>query len=190
MTTTVRPADLTALRQEHPGTRLLDVRTPGEFAAAHIEGSYNVPLPDLAEHRAELAGSTDPVVLICQSGMRASKAEEQLTAAGLNHIHVLDGGVNAWKAAGLPTLKAEGKAKWELERQVRLVAGGIVAASIVASVWVPEARFVGGAVGAGLVFAAVTNTCAMGMALMKLPYNRSNTATCDMPTVAGALTAK
>lgn len=67
-----------------------------------------------------------------------------------------------------------GAEKWSLERQVRLVAGAIVLVSILLSIAWPAARFVAGFVGAGLVFAAVSNTCMMGMLLAKLPYNRAS----------------
>lgn len=153
--------------------RLLDVRTSGEFTTAHVPGSYNVPLDLLTEHRDELAAHLDEdVVLVCRSGARAGQAEQVLAraAADLPNLHVLTGGVVAWEAAGGPLVR--GEERWELERQVRLVAGSIVLLSVLASLVVPWAVWVAGAVGAGLAGAALTNTCAMGMALARLPYNR------------------
>jgi hypothetical protein len=79
-----------------------------------------------------------------------------------------------------------GEAPWALERQVRLVAGGIVASAVAASVVWPPARFVAGAVGAGLVIAALTDTCAMGAALARLPYNTRSRAACGVPGPVGA----
>jgi hypothetical protein len=81
-----------------------------------------------------------------------------------------------------------GQARWDIERQVRLVAGSIVLISIIVSIWVPAARFVAGFIGAGLTFAALSNTCAMGMLLSKLPYNRANT--CDVNAVVDQLTGR
>lgn len=186
----LRPDDLEALRAERPDLRVIDVRTPGEFADGHIPGSYNVPLADLPAHRDELRASRGgPVVLVCRSGRRAGQAEAQLATAGLTGVHVLDGGVAAWQAGGRPVSQLDiAGAPWALERQVRLVAGGLVAAATAASVVWPPARFVAGAVGAGLVVAALTDTCAMGSALARLPYNRRGTAACDLPTVAAAIT--
>jgi rhodanese-related sulfurtransferase len=185
----LHPLELDQLRAERPDVRVIDVRTPGEFAHRHIPGSYNVPLPDLAEHRAELRAATGPVVLVCESGRRASTAETQLRDAGFGEVHVLDGGVAGWAAAGQPVSRiSDTKAPWALERQVRLVAGGIVASAVAASLIWPPARFLAGAVGAGLVFAAVTDTCAMGLLLGRLPYNRRGAASCDLPTVVAPLT--
>lgn len=188
--TAFAPTDLERLRTEHPDVRVLDVRTPGEFAARHIPGSYNVPLPDLSEHQAELTASdAGPVVLVCESGRRAGMAEQQLVEAGLGRIHVLDGGVAAWERSGRELAKLDtDDAPWALERQVRLVAGSIVLASILASVAWPPARYLAGAVGAGLVFAAASDTCAMGMLLGRLPYNRRQQGTCDMPSVVAQIT--
>jgi rhodanese-related sulfurtransferase len=185
----LRPIDLERIRVDRPDARVIDVRTPGEFAGRHIPGSYNVPLPELAEHQAELtAASTGPVVLVCESGRRAGMGEIQLADAGLGDIHVLEGGVAAWEANGLPLARLEGHdLPWTLERQVRLVAGTLVASSVAASVIFPPAAFLAGAVGAGLAVAALTDTCTMGLVLSKLPYNR-RPAACDMPTVVEQLT--
>ncbi|CAN7343460.1 rhodanese-like domain-containing protein [Terrabacter sp. LjRoot27] len=151
--------------------RLLDVRTPAEFTTAHIPGSYNVPLPLLREHRDELRTHLDDdVVLVCRSGARAMQAETLLGSTGLANLHVLTGGVSAWEVAGGPLNR--GAQAWELERQVRLVAGGIVLTGVLASVKLPAFKWVSAAVGAGLTGAAVTNSCAMGKALSMLPYNR------------------
>lgn len=188
MTITARrlsASGLHELLESDDAPRILDVRTPVEFEAMHIPGSYNVPLDNLREHRDELRTHLDEdVVLVCRSGNRAEQAEKALAEVGLPGLHVLDGGVLAWRATGAPV--EEGRQTWDLERQVRLVAGGIVFASIVASTVAPKARFVAGGIGAGLTGAALTNTCAMGMALSKMPWNR-RTPSCDMDAVVDAL---
>jgi rhodanese-related sulfurtransferase len=188
MTITARRLDAAALGellQSEDAPRVLDVRTPAEFETAHIPGSYNVPLDTLREHRAELRRHLDEdVVLVCRSGNRAEQAEKALAEVGLPGLHVLDGGIVAWQSAGAAV--TEGRQTWELERQARLVAGGIVLASIVASTVFPTAKWVAGGIGAGLTGAALTNTCAMGMALAKMPWNR-RTSSCDLDTVVEAL---
>ncbi|MFF7389403.1 rhodanese-like domain-containing protein [Streptomyces scabiei] len=179
--------DPTALRDltgNSDSPRLLDVRTPGEFRTAHIPGSYNVPLDTLREHRAELLRHLDEdVVLICRSGARAARAEEALAEAGLPNLRVLDGGVTAWEAAGGPLTR--GPDRWDLERQVRLVAGLLVLLTGVAGVFLPGLHLIGTAIGAGLTVAALTNTCALGMLLAKLPYNRGPRT--DIDAVVAAL---
>lgn len=181
---TIDTPELRQLRLDDPEVRLLDVRTPGEFQSAHIEGAYNVPLDQLGEHVEELARLHHPIVVVCQSGARASKAADRLAAAGKVNLRLLTGGMNAWQAAGGEVMRPAAE-KWSLERQVRLVAGVIIVASIIVSVVAPPARFVAGAVGAGLTFAAITNSCAMGSLLSKLSYNRG--AVCDFDAVVRQL---
>ncbi|CCK24645.1 hypothetical protein BN159_0266 [Streptomyces davaonensis JCM 4913] len=178
------PAALRELTRSGEGPRLLDVRTPGEFRTAHIPGSYNVPLDTLREHRAELLNHLDEdVILVCRSGARAAQAEQALAEGGLPNLRVLDGGVMAWESAGGPLTR--GPARWDLERQVRLVAGSLVLVTGAAGLFVPGLHLIGTAVGAGLTVAALTNTCAMGMLLSKLPYNRGPRT--DLDTVVAAL---
>src|SRR5215208_3750723 len=81
--------------------KLLDVRSPAEFEAVHIPGSYNVPLDQLPEHRHELRSLERPLVLVCRSGARAHQAELLLREIGLWQLSVLDGGLQAWERAGL-----------------------------------------------------------------------------------------
>lgn len=187
MNDTSAKLDTASLRARLNGPRpprLLDVRTPGEFAAAHIPGSYNVPLDMLREHRDELCRHLGEAVLICRSGGRAGQGEKVLAEAGLCNIRVLEGGITAWEAAGAP-LNRDGRKRWDLERQIRLVAGTIVLAAVVGSVALPALKWGAAFVGAGLTFAALTNTCAMGMLLAKLPYNRG--ASCDLQTIMARL---
>src|SRR5690242_14568176 len=121
-------------RLESPAPpRIIDVRTPGEFETAHIAGAYNVPLNLLREHREEIVSHLDEqVVLVCRSGQRAAEAEETLRAGGLANVHILDGGITAWEAAGFAVNR--GAQRWDLERQVRLVAGSIVVAGVLGSI--------------------------------------------------------
>ena len=180
---TLDAAELRLLVESGTGPRLIDVRTPGEFEAAHVPGAYNVPLDLLREHRDELRRHLDEqVVLICRSGQRAGQAEQALAAAGLPNLRLLAGGMTAWQAAGGPV--RHGKPRWDLERQVRLVAGAIVVSAVLAGVFVPPVTWLAGLVGAGLVVAALSNTCLLGLLLAKLPYNRG-----PRPTVEAVVSA-
>lgn len=161
--------------------RLLDVRTPAEFAATHIPGSYNVPLDTLREHRAELRGSLDDVVLVCRTGARAAQADRALGEAGMTNVHILDGGIAAWEAAGAPLNR--NRSRWDLERQVRLVAGVLVLTGVVGGLALPGLEWLAAAIGAGLTIAALTNTCMMGMLLAKLPFNRTTACSAESMVV-------
>ena len=152
---------------------LIDVRTPAEFEAGHIPGAVNVPLDELKASLDEVCSVLDDhhdVVLVCRSGARAGQAQEALQSAGLTSPAVLSGGIVDWEKTGGAVDR--GRQSWELERQVRLAAGSLVVAGIVGSTVAPKAKWLSGFVGGGLVFAAVSNTCAMGMALAKMPWNR------------------
>jgi hypothetical protein len=99
-------------------------------------------------------------------------------------VKVLDGGMLAWQSADAPVNR--GRPRWDLERQVRLVAGSIVLLCILGSLLIPGLQWIAALLGAGLAVAALTNTCAMGMLLAKLPYNRRS-ASCDLDTIVRQL---
>nr|WP_267869591.1 rhodanese-like domain-containing protein [Massilia agrisoli] len=87
-------------------TTILDVRTPDEFAAGHLRDAKNIPLADLGARIGELdKQKTKAVVVVCQQGARADKAVRMLQKAGFDDVVSLDGGLTAWTAAGLPTVK-------------------------------------------------------------------------------------
>ena len=177
MPQTANCIDAATMRERLGDVEVIDVRTPGEFEAVHLVSARNRPLDQLDEYVDEIRELVDrgeEVVLVCRAGSRAHQAQERLLAAGLPDIPILEGGMLAWQDADGEVV--QDVIRWDLERQVRLVAGGIVAASIAVSVVYPPARFVAGAVGVGLVGAASTNTCAMGMLLSRLPYNRPKAA--------------
>ena len=174
--------ELRRAQQADARIRVLDVRTASEYENAHIAGAYNVPLDLLAEHAADLRdASGGAVVLVCQSGQRAQKAEALLRGAGMPNARVLDGGMQAWLREGLPTTRI--RPRVSLERQVRIVAGTIVAlGSIAALTLAPAWALLPMAIGTGLVVAGLSDTCAMGMLLARLPYNRS-AASCDTESI-------
>lgn len=170
---TVPPQTLQAWLEAPEQVTVIDVRSPAEFATAHIHGSYNVPLPLLGEHAAQVADRIDHrTVLVCQSGVRATDAQRRLAAVGMGDLHVLEGGVPAFQRAGGPVIR--GRARWALERQVRLVAGSLVTAGVISSLWKRPALALAAAVGAGLTISALTDTCAMARVLSALPYNRDS----------------
>ncbi|MDZ7734221.1 MAG: rhodanese-like domain-containing protein [Acidimicrobiia bacterium] len=170
---------------EDPDVRLLDVRTPPSTAPRTSRLLQRAPRHARGA-RGELGRHlTEPVVLVCRSGNRASRAGERLASTGMSNLHVLEGGIQSWDDGQRPLRR--GRERWDLERQVRLVAGGLVVTGIVGSLAVPRLKYLAGAVGAGLTVAALTDTCLMGTLLAKLPYNRD--AGCDIDAVVRELTA-
>lgn len=179
-------SDLHGLLQSPHPPRVLDVRSAAEFEHAHIAAAYNVPLHLLGEHAAELRAVSDrAIVLVCQSGQRARRADELLRQAGMTALQVLDGGMAAWQHAQLPVARV--RARISLERQVRMLAGSLVAggaaAALLAHPWWAAVPLV---IGSGLVFAGATDTCGMGLLLARLPFNRA-TASCDTDAIVRRL---
>jgi glyoxylase-like metal-dependent hydrolase (beta-lactamase superfamily II)/rhodanese-related sulfurtransferase len=168
----------TALRTSTPPL-LVDIRLPAEYRAVHLEPSRLLPLDEIAKRRDELPRDRE-LVLVCRTGSRARLAAAEL--AGFR-TRVLEGGVVAWQEAGHPVV--EGKAHIGLERQVRIIAGAMAAVGGMLAVAVsPWFGLVPAFVGAGLVYAGITDRCGMAMLLGKLPYNRGGAdpgGTCAAP---------
>jgi rhodanese-related sulfurtransferase len=179
--TTIAPAQVHALKASGQPVELIDVRTPAEFGAVHAPYARNVPLDSLKPK--ELTGSRDPgagpIYVICQAGGRSRQACEKLQAAGFENVVNVDGGTSAWIDAGLPVVR--GKKAISLERQVRIAAGLLVLVGSLLGLVYPAFCGLAAFVGAGLVFAGVTDTCGMGMLLARMPWNRGGNSppTCD-----------
>ncbi len=174
---TIEPARLKELIDGGKPIDLIDVRTPVEHRAVHLPAARLTPLDALdaqAVTQARPSGADGPCYVLCKSGARSRKAAQRLTAAGVESV-VVEGGMDACAAAGLEVVR--GKAAMSLERQVRIVAGTLVFVFTVLGVLVtPWLLIVPGFVGAGLVFAGVTDTCGMGMMLARMPWNRAGYA--------------
>lgn len=153
---------------------VFDVRTPAEFQEVHVPGSTNLPLGDLAGRAHELhdMAAKRPVVLVCRTGRRAEEARAELSRKGLAGVRILEGGIASWVDAGLPVVR--GKAAISLERQVRIIAGTLVVLGVLLGLFLhPAFSLFSAFVGAGLVHAGLTDTCAMAMILAKMPWNRA-----------------
>lgn len=172
-TSTITPQQLFQLSQSGQDIDLIDVRTPVEFREVHACLARNVPLDQLdpAKVMESRAARTAPLYVICRTGARAAQACQKLQAAGCANLVNVEGGTSAWEQAGLPVER--GKKAVSLERQVRMAAGALVLAGtllgyLVHPYWNGIATFVG----AGLLFAGITDTCGMGMLLARMPWNR------------------
>jgi rhodanese-related sulfurtransferase len=171
---TITPQD--AARLLHEGATLVDVREPDEHARERIPGARNLPLSRLEE--AELAVHQGrPVLFHCRSGARTQGNAARLAAkAGACEAYVVEGGLQAWKQAGLPVAE-DRRQPLELMRQVQIAAGSMVVLGVLLGVLVsPWFLALAGFVGAGLVFAGVTGTCGLANLLRLMPWNRAATA--------------
>jgi rhodanese-related sulfurtransferase len=163
--------DVKGLREALEGdATLIDVREYAEYAGGRVRGARLVPLGDLATRAREI-DREKPVYLICRTGRRSSEAQRELCALGFAEVVNVKGGLMAWQEAGYP-VERDAKAPWALERQVRLVAGLLVVAGALLSAFVAQPFvWLAGFVGLGLAYSAVTDSCAMGLLLAKLPWN-------------------
>ncbi len=170
---TITPRELDAQHQSGVAIDVIDVRTPMEFREIHCPFARNVPLSDLDPKAVMTArnGGSGPLYVICKSGSRGRQACEKFAAAGYFNVVNVEGGSAAWAECGLPVTR--GKKAVSLERQVRIAAGLMVVIGAVLGYFV-HPYFIGlsAFIGAGLVFAGVTDTCGMGMALARMPWNR------------------
>lgn len=162
------------------GCQVIDVREPAEVATERIPGLRLLPLSSFDRHVSSVA-TDQPVYLVCQSGKRAADAAQRLARRGHPDVRVLEGGLLAWSAAGLPVEKGTSRV-WSLERQVRFVAGALsLAGALLAAFVAPEFVALSGLVGAGLMFAGITDTCGMAMILARMPWNQRTALTCTVP---------
>jgi rhodanese-related sulfurtransferase len=169
----ITPVQLKDLFTASKSIHLIDVRTPAEFREVHVEFARNVPLDRLDPAAIPGAGPPgEPLYVICRSGSRGRQACERIRAAGNRAVINVEGGTLACLDVGLPVV--HGRKTISLERQVRIAAGLLVLVGAVLG-WLVHPVLVGlsAFVGAGLVFAGLTDTCGMGMVLARMPWNRA-----------------
>ena len=171
--TTISPQKLHDIVQSGQNVELIDVRTPVEYREVHVGCARNVPLDqlDAAKIAAGRSQPSQPLYVICRSGSRGKQACEKFLAAGYTNVVNVEGGTQAWDQAGLAVVR--GQKAISLERQVRIAAGSLVLIGSLLGYfahpyWLGLSAFVG----AGLVFAGVTDTCGMGMLLARMPWNQ------------------
>ena len=156
---------------------LIDIREAEEFAREHIRGARHVPLSALDRHDFDRERADGKAAIFqCQSGRRTEMNRDRLIALGFSQSYVIEGGLNAWRAAGLPS-HLDRKQPMELQRQVQITAGSLVLAGVVLSVAVsPWFTLLSAGIGAGLVYTGVSGSCLMGQLLALMPWNRAATA--------------
>ena len=181
--TTISPQELGELRNAGTEIDLLDVRSPVEYREVHVDFAWNVPLDQLDPQtvmQARNGAKDEPLYVVCRAGSRGAIACDRFRDAGFANVVNVKGGILACEQAGLPLIR--GKKTVSLERQVRIAAGSLVLLGAVLG-WVIHPAFIGlsAFVGAGLIFAGITDTCGMGMMLARMPWNRCSQepTTCD-----------
>lgn len=167
---TMEIAELVRAKTSGRALQLIDVRSTMEFRAGHLPGAISIPMAEIESRLPDLAADA-PIVLVCQSGRRATMVAERLAARGVD-AQVLAGGTTAWMSAGHDVV-ASVNTRWSLERQVRFGAGllvltGVALAMAVDTQWTFLAAFAG----AGLTFSGVTDICLLGALLARMPWNR------------------
>ncbi|MBI3862312.1 MAG: rhodanese-like domain-containing protein [Planctomycetia bacterium] len=172
--TSMNPQALSELCSQGRKIDLIDVRTPVEYGEVHVEFARNIPLDQLdpaAVMQAQTASTEEPLYVVCRSGGRGRQACEKFFEAGYTNVVNIEGGTLACIEAGLPVVR--GRKAISLERQVRIAAGSLVLLGAVLG-WLVHPAFFGlsAFVGAGLIFAGITDTCGMGLLLARMPWNQ------------------
>lgn len=168
--TPLKPDRVAALLSERCAT-LIDIREADEFARRHVKGALSRPLSSFETAHLQLEPGRD-VVFTCRSGMRTASNCDRLSALVVGPAYVLEGGLDAWAAAGLP-VETNRKAPLELMRQVQIAAGLLVLLGVGLGLAVDRAFFgLAAAIGAGLTFAGLTGFCGLARVLVFLPWNR------------------
>lgn len=159
-----------ALRLMNEGALLIDVREPDEHARERIPNAKLVPLSRLTTRLER--NEAQLLIFHCRSGSRTGAAAEKLAAAASGDAYILRGGLDAWKAAGLPVL-TDYRRPVEMIRQVQIAAGSLVLIGVALGALLhPGFYALSGFVGVGLVFAGTTGTCGMARILSLAPWNR------------------
>lgn len=152
------------------GALLIDIRSAAEHAGERIEQARHMPLDQLAGVRLDASGGA--VIFHCRSGHRTQANAAALVACAGGEAYVLEGGLAAWKKAGLPTLRTAGP-RLDVQRQTMIAAGSLVLlGALLGAAVSPWFYLVPGVVGAGLVLAGLSGFCGLARLLMKMPWNR------------------
>ena len=150
---------------------LIDIREADEYAREHIPGARHVPLSGFNAN--DFDGMHDRIgVFHCASGNRTAGAASRLMQTAFGEVHLLQGGLDAWRAAGLP-VNVNRRAPLPIMRQVLIVAGSLVVIGVALGLAVsPWFNLLAGFVGAGLAFAGISGFCGMTRVLAVMPWNR------------------
>ncbi len=165
----ITPSDAKRLIED--GAVLIDIREADEHARERIPGALSRPISTIG--KSTVTPGAKAVLFHCKSGMRTLGNAERLRACTDADAYIIEGGIEAWKAAGLLT-HTDTTQPLEINRQVQITAGSLVFLGVLLG-WLVSPLFFGlaGFIGAGLVFAGVSGTCGMAHVLRLMPWNRA-----------------
>jgi len=153
---------------------IVDVREPDEHARERIAGAKSVPLSSLTAASIAALGSKS-VVVHCKSGRRSADAAmrcAELTSRGIS-VANLRGGIDAWKAQGLPTVVDTMRPRMSVMQQTQLVIGiGVLVGTALGTAVHPWLLAIPAMMGAGLIVAGATGTCGLAVVIGKMPWNK------------------
>ena len=150
---------------------LIDIRETDEHARERIPAARLVPLRAIGNSAFSGLGSGQ-AIFHCRSGARTNANARILASAVSCDTYMIDGGLEAWKRAGLPVV-TDRKQPIEIMRQVQIAAGSLVLLGVLLGATIsPVLYALAGLVGAGLTVAGVTGTCLMARLLRVMPWNR------------------
>lgn len=167
---TISPARAAELMRA--GAVLIDIREADEHARERIPGARHHALTRI-DRNAPIHKGDDVLIFHCRSGARTKGNAARLAAATPQcESYILEGGLDAWKKAGLP-VTLDRSQPIDIMRQVQIAAGSLVLAGVLLGAFVaPGFYALSGFVGAGLLFAGVSGFCGMARLLAVMPWNR------------------
>jgi glyoxylase-like metal-dependent hydrolase (beta-lactamase superfamily II)/rhodanese-related sulfurtransferase len=166
----ISPLEADAILKQDPMAKILDVRSTFEFSQIRVEPSMNVPIDTFSGRIDELSRTRQNYLVLCHTGNRAAMAADMMMQSGINRVKVIKGGLVNWQKEKLPVIKEQGGIS--LERQIRIIAGGLVLSGAILSLLHWAFIFIPVLVSCGLIYSGITDNCFMGMLLMKLLYNK------------------
>jgi rhodanese-related sulfurtransferase len=180
----VRTIECRELHSKHLSgepVELIDVRTPKEYQAVHAHIARNVPLDSLKPRelvRERDGDRREPIYVICHTGTRAEMACAKFVEQGYENVVSVMGGTAAWAAGGLPVNR--GKKFISVDRQMRIFAGSLVlVGALLGYLWNIGFLGLSAFIGAGLIFAGVTNYCPMLNLISRMPWNQDQQKCCN-----------
>jgi rhodanese-related sulfurtransferase len=191
MSQTISAAALNGLLAQGTTPEIIDVRTPVEFQEVHMNLAQNIPLDRLdpeAVMASRKGSANEPLYIVCRSGARGGQACQKFHAAGYSNVINIEGGTMACVREGIAVTR--GKKGIPLHCQVQMITGTLVMSGVLLAIFLSNQYWLllSLAMGAGLTFSGLTNTCAMGTILSRMPWNQIADSTKPATTNQGTCT--